>query len=125
MALIERNMVFVDDHWEVRYPWIKDPHQLPNNVYLAYKRLQQTEKRLMRDLSWMQTYNDRMADMLERGVARKLTQKEMVEHKGPIHYITHHAVLKEDSATTPARIVFDCSANYKRPCIERLLGEGS
>ena len=30
-----------------------------------------------------------------------------------MHYISHHEVLKQDSASTPCRIVFNASANYK------------
>ena len=104
LALIEKNLVFVDDHWEVKYPWIKDPHQVPTNV--ARKKLIQTEKRLMRDASWMQTYIDQMTDMIDRRVGRKLTQEEIVNYAGPIHYISHHAVIKKDSTTTPVLVLY-------------------
>ena len=51
--------------------------------------------------------------MIQRGVARKLTKEELDTYKGPIHYIAHHDVLKPDSKSTPVRIVFNSSANYK------------
>ena len=51
--------------------------------------------------------------MLRRGVAREVTKDLMAAFKGPVHYIDHHEVLKPDSKSTPVRIVFCSSANFK------------
>ena len=37
----------------------------------------------------------------------------MASHNGPVHYISHHEVLKPESKSTPVRIIFNSSANYK------------
>ncbi|XP_068247848.1 uncharacterized protein [Palaemon carinicauda] len=103
-----------EKYWTVKYPWIRDPNELPNNVAVAIARMRSTEKRLTKiGYKYTQLYNDQIKDMLSRGVARKLSWKEMSEYDGPIHYIHHHEVLKESSTSTPVGIVFNSSADYK------------
>ena len=52
-------------------------------------------------------------DMVERGIAQKLTQDEIDSYKGPVFYLSHHEILKPDSKSTPGMIVFNSSANLK------------
>ena len=65
-----------------------------------------------------------MADMVERKVSRKLTEDEIGNYTGPVHYISHHAVIKEESRTTPIHIVFNLSANYKGHVLNEYWGKG-
>ena len=39
--------------------------------------------------------------MVNRGVARKLAKTELRNYKGPIHYISHHEVLKQGIKSPP------------------------
>ena len=71
-----------------------------------------TEKRLAKNATHAEVYQKQVEDTVDREVARKLTLKELKEYKGPIHYISHHEVLKPDSNSTPVRIVFNSSARY-------------
>ena len=124
LALIKNNLTFVDDHWEVVYPWVKDPKCLPNNKWVVMKKLLQTEKRLYKDYNWRITYSKQMDNMVERNVARKLTPQEISNYQGPVHYISHHAVVKNGSHTTPVRIVFNSSANYHGHVLNEYWGKG-
>jgi hypothetical protein len=45
-------------------------------------------------LEYAIAYNEQIIDMINQGIAKKLTKKEMEEHKGPVQYIPHHEVLK-------------------------------
>ena len=123
LALIKSNLKFVD-HWEVIYPWIKDPKCLPNNKTVAMKKLVQTERRLANQEDVRIKYMKQMDDMVERKIARKLTEEELREYQGPIHYIAHHAVINDSSKTTPMRIVFNSSANYKGHILNEYWGKG-
>jgi len=62
--------------------------------------------------------------MIERGVARKLSRKELQSYVGPVFYLSHHEVLKPDSISTPCRIVFNSSANYRNHILNEYWGKG-
>ena len=113
MELIENGLTFKDHYWEARYPWVRSPYYLPNNRETAIAILKSTEKRLMKDEDHMRNYKLQIQDMLERKVARKLSAQEIRDHDGPVYYITHHEVLKPKSVSTPYRIVFNASSNFK------------
>ena len=54
-----------------------------------------------------------MVEMKEMNFSRKLSDEEIQDYKGPVHYISHHAVLRPDSTSTPVRIVFNSSSTYQ------------
>ena len=79
-----------------------------------------TEKRLAKNKkNKANVYQKQIEDMIEREVARKLSQTELKNYTGPIHYISHHEVLKPDSKSTPVRIVFNSSAR----CMGHMLND--
>ena len=99
--------------WIASYPWIKDPSHLKNNLKVANARLRTTENRLKKlGTEYARKYQSEIEDMISRGVARKLSNEEVQDYKGPVHYIHHHEVLKPESSSTPLRIVFNSSASY-------------
>ena len=111
--LIEEGLSFKDDHWEACYPWQKDPYDLPNNRHTAFAILKSTERRLMKNEETMTRYQSQIQDMLDRKVAKILPQNELLQYKGPLYYISHHEIWKPESESTPCRIVYNSSANYK------------
>ena len=113
LKLIEEGLTYKGDHWVARYPWKRSPFELPNNYVAVVNKLKHVERRLLRDEKLANVYDDQMKDMLERGVSRKLTKQYMDQYTGPVHYVSHHEVLKPDSASTPCRIVFNASASFK------------
>ena len=83
-ALIEESAKKVGDQWMIPYPWEKDPKSLPDNKYQAVKPDQAT------------AYNNQMKEMEALKFARKLSEEEMENYKGPVHYISHHAVVRPE-----------------------------
>ena len=123
LDMIEKGLTLKDKIWTAKYPWIKSPKQLPNNRHVAERMLMNTEARLMKDAAHAKTYQSQIEDMLERGVAKKLDDKDL-NYDGPVHYISHHEVLKEESASTPCRIVFNASASYKSHVLNEYWAKG-
>ncbi|XP_071519110.1 uncharacterized protein [Panulirus ornatus] len=75
--------------------------------------LRATEKTLAKTgVAYAKEYCDEIRDMVERGLARKLTTDVIKDYQGPVHYIHHHEILRPHSKYTPIRIVFNSSASY-------------
>ena len=56
-----------------------------------------TEKRLQKNKPLLETYKEQIEDMVQRGVARKLTQAEIENYDGPVYYLSHYEVIKPES----------------------------
>ena len=61
--------------------------------------------------------------MVERKVARKLTQQEILDWKGP-SFISHLAVVNPKFSSTPVRIVLNSSQVYKGVSLNSFLPRG-
>ena len=101
LNLIENNLEYnsQENLWITTYPWIKDPHNLPDNKRAAYGRLMSTEQRLRKNPDHAKVYQQQIQDMIDRDVARKLNTEEITKYNGPVHYISHQAaqIIKENS----------------------------
>ena len=84
---------------------------LPNNYEMAYNRLRNTEKRLIRQPSVGEDYQGVIVSYVVKGYIRKveLTENEL---KSPWH-LPHFPVCRPETSTTKKRIVFDASAKFQ------------
>ena len=88
----------------IPYPEKRNPEDLPDNKEQVKKLLESTERRLLRNPQKAAAYNDKMKEMEEMKFTRKLTESEMEDYKGPVHYIPHHAVFRPESTSTPNEV---------------------
>ena len=96
----------------MKYPWKRDPSCLPNNYSQVLKKLESTERRLLKQPDYADKYDKQVKEMEEMNFSRKLIKREVEDWKGPVHYVAHHAVLRPDKTSTPVRIVFNSSASF-------------
>ncbi|XP_068750786.1 uncharacterized protein [Montipora capricornis] len=111
--IIESSCQKNGNQWVVSYPWKRDPALLPDNKSQAIKKLEATERRLMKNPEHAQAYDKQMVEMNEMAFSRKLSKEEFEGYRGPVHYISHHEVLRPESKSTPVRIVFNSSAVFR------------
>ena len=111
--MIEDSCVKIGNQWMIPYPWQKNPNLLPDNKPLAMKRLESLENRLKKNPGQGEAYNKQMEEMEQMKFSRKLSKEEEQAYQGPVHYIPHHAVIRPEKKSTPVRIVFNSSSEYK------------
>ena len=87
-----------------------DPGTLPNNYGSALATLKNTERTLSKDERWADTYLKQMEYMVERGVAGKLSRKELQEWNGPTwQWSTHgHTLHPCESYLIPVKCAKEC-----------------
>ncbi|XP_074657328.1 uncharacterized protein LOC141910535 [Tubulanus polymorphus] len=87
--------------------WKLEHCSLPDNFNVVMNRTRSTVNRL-RNKGLMLTYNDIIRDQKMRGFIEEVPLDEYELPSGSCHYLAHHPVYR-NSATTPVRIVYDCS----------------
>ena len=112
-VLIDKSAQKIGNQWMIPYPWRKDPRSLPDNINQALKRLESTERRLSNNPEQAEAYHKQMVEMEEMKFSHKLSKEEIEKYEGPVHYISHHAVIRLEKKRTPVRIVFNSSATYQ------------
>ena len=103
--MIEESCTKSGNQWVIPYPWKRNLSLLPDNRQQAIKRLEATERQLSRNLEHAEAYRQQMKKMEQMNFARKISPEEAREYSGPVHYISHHAVINPEKKSTPLRIV--------------------
>ncbi|KAK6736488.1 hypothetical protein RB195_019274 [Necator americanus] len=78
---------------------------------LALKRLQSQYRSFQTKPSLWKAYTATFTDYLEQGIIEEVDEHQFEDHR--VYYIPHQAVIKETSATTKLRVVFDASPHYR------------
>ncbi|XP_065911201.1 uncharacterized protein [Dysidea avara] len=92
------------------FPWREEHLPLPDNLEVCQRRTRSLAHRLAKSPGLLQTYDAILKEQLSRGFIELVSESDKSSLS---HYIPHHPVSK-DSATTPIRIVYDCSCRQSR-----------
>ena len=112
-----------EGRYHVSWPWKSRHPFLPSNFQLSLVRLRSLLQKLRSDPVLAAGYAKVLDEQLKLGMIEPITETEA---EGPVHYVPHHPVLREDHATTKIRIVFDASAkrNKSSPSLNECLYRG-
>lgn len=111
-------------HWDAAYPWTRDLRDLPDNRKAVEATFKNAEERLEKEPVWKAAYRDQMHEMVSRGAAVKLTKEEIDAWEGPKWYISHLVAPNPHSSSTPVRIVWNSSQEFRGISLNDLLYKG-
>lgn len=98
-----------DGRYVVRLPFTDNHHEnLGDSRPIALNRLHHLERRFARRPEFQRSYTDFITDYQMRNHMEDIETNEKPKNK--VYYLPHHAVVRESSATTKLRVVFDGTA---------------
>ena len=108
-----------DGSYNAKFLWKEDSQLLPANYSKCEKRTWSMVRRLTATPKLLTTYGNIIA---EQEVCDFIEKVDEARPTDSAHYIPHHPVRK-DSATTPIRIVYDCSfhSSFAKPSLNDCL----
>ncbi|XP_015751793.1 PREDICTED: uncharacterized protein LOC107331694 [Acropora digitifera] len=71
------------------------------------------QRRLKSNLAQANAYDEQMTEMVKMNFCRKLSENEVKNYKGPVHYIPHHAVIRPEKKSIHVRILFNLSSVFQ------------
>ena len=119
----KRNIVFKDGRYEVPLPWRSSFADISLNYQLCLRRLRSLLRRLQREPRLLRDYDDIIQGQLRNGIIKHVVDPEAVSNER-IHYLPHHAVVRQDKQTTKVRVVYDASAKSKGSSLNECLHIG-
>ncbi|XP_054628394.1 uncharacterized protein LOC129179316 [Dunckerocampus dactyliophorus] len=101
------------ERYEVKLPWKQESPELPDNQRIARKRFESLTRKLKTDVMLFKRYKDVIEDYMQQGICESVPETNPEENvKSNVkYYLPHHAVIRDDKATTKLRVVFDASAH--------------
>ena len=120
LQIVTDSLKYEDGRYEVKIPWKVNKETLENNYSMAINRLNNTEKRLMKDKELGEVYSKTIDDYLKKGYIEEVEDNNKKEG----WYLPHFPVLRPEKATTKVRVVFDGAAKFKGTSLNDAIHQG-
>ncbi|XP_067667337.1 uncharacterized protein [Haliotis asinina] len=119
---VQKSVTYENDQYVVGIPWKADAKRLPDNYNMAYKRLCNTEKKLLKNPSVAEVYNKTLSDYHAKGYIRIVSANE--DTSDSQWFLPHFPVIRPDRSTTKVRVVFDASAKCQGTSLNDIIHQG-
>lgn len=103
--------------------WLCHHPPLPDHFDLCRRRLFGLLKRLKQNPPLLKDFHSVVKDQLANGIVEVVDDPSSTDGDRT-HYLPHHAVVRQDKATTKLRIVYDASARTSGPSLNNCLHVG-
>ena len=100
-----------EGRYEVGLPWITSSNNVPNNRSQAMRRLLVATTKL-KSSGYYKTYEEVFMEWMREGIIEEVPEEQNGSSRA--HYLPHRAVIKNESATTKVRPVFDASCRMAK-----------
>ena len=108
LSHFSENVKLVDGRYEVALPWNKNKCDLLDNEHVAHRRMMSLNRRLDSNPELKESYNSVFIEYESQGFIEEVSSECFTSQ--PTYFMPHHPVVKEHSASTKVRPVFDASA---------------
>ena len=101
--------------YEIRLPWMEGypSSDIPNHFHLCFNHLKYLLQRLLKNPNVLQAYSDIIKEQLDQGIIGAVVNPNDTT-VGHVHYLPHHAIVRDDKQTTKVCVVYDGSARSVR-----------
>ena len=105
------NITFNGERYSVGLQWKAGNKVLPTNFDNALARFNSLVRKLWKDPSTLQKYDDTIKEQVELGIVEQVSEMDATEK---VHYLPRMAVVREEAETTKVRVVYDASCKDKQ-----------
>ena len=101
---------FNGERYEVGLPWKDEREAIPSEFQLCFNRLRSLHKKLRKDPLLLKEYDEIINEQYRMKIIGEVPLAESSNiFSEDVHYLPHHALLRQDRQTTKVRIVYEGS----------------
>ena len=110
-----------DGRYEIKWPWRMLPESMEANDKVAYRRFMVTSSKMAKNPEAFKAYDGYFRDQM----ALDFIEKAPKIASGPVRYVPHQAVIRQDAQKTKLRVVMDSSCkDSKQLCLNDFIDKG-